>query len=121
MDCVFIRDLLVRCVIGVRPEERHKKQDVLLNVEMDVDLHDACKSDAIVDSVDYKKIKDEIIVMVEASQYLLVEAMAGRVAEICLSEPRVQQVAVTVEKPGAARFSRSVGVRIVRTKKGMKD
>ncbi len=119
MDCVFIRDLLLRCVIGIRPEERHKKQDVLLNVAMDVDLHDACRSDAVEDTVDYKKIRDEIAGMVETSQYLLVEAMAGRIAEICLNEPRVQRVTVTVEKPGAVRFSRSVGVRIVREKHGV--
>ena len=119
MDCVFIRDLLLRCVIGIRPEERHKKQDVLLNVAMDVDLHDACGSDALEDSVDYKQIRDEIVGMVETSQYLLVEAMAGRVAEICLKESRVRRVTVTVEKPGAVRFARSVGVRVVREKNGV--
>ncbi len=116
MDCVFIRDLLVRCVIGIFPEERDKKQDVLINVSMEADLRDACKSDAIEDSVDYKKVKQEIVTFAESSQYQLVEALADRVAEICLREPRVQRVEVTVEKPGAARFSRSVGVSIVREK-----
>ncbi len=116
MDSVFIRDLLVRCVIGIFPEERDKKQDVLINVTMEADLQDACKSDAIEDSVDYKKVKQEIVTFAESSQYQLVEALADRVAEICLREPRVQRVTVTVEKPGAARFSRSVGVSIVREK-----
>ncbi len=116
MDCVFIRDLLVRCVIGIFPEERDKKQDVLINVTMETDLQDACKSDAIADSIDYKKVKQEIVNVVETSQYQLVESIAGRVADICLSEQRVLRVTVTVEKPGAARFSRSVGVSIVREK-----
>lgn len=116
MDSVYIRDLLVRCVIGIFPEERDKKQDVLINVLMDADLRDACERDAIEDSVDYKKVKQEIVKLAEASQYRLVEALAGRIAEICLREKRVQRVEVRVEKPGAARFSRSVGVRIVREK-----
>lgn len=114
LDSVFISDLLVRCIIGVFPGERDKKQDVLINVNMEADLRTACRSDRIEDAIDYKSVKQEIVRQVEQSKFQLVEAMAERVAGICLKEPRVERVTVTVEKPGAARFSRSVGVRIVR-------
>ncbi len=114
MDTVFISDLLVRCVIGIFPEERNKKQDVLINVCMEADLSGACRSDRIEDAIDYKKIKQAIVRESEQSRHRLVEALAQRVADISLREHRVQRVTVTVEKPGAARFSRSVGVRIVR-------
>lgn len=113
-DSVFIRDLLVRCVIGVFPEERDKLQDVLINIVMDADLTEACRGDRIEDAVDYKKVKQAVMAATERSRYRLVEALAGRIAEICLAEPRVSRVEVTVEKPGAARFARGVGVRIVR-------
>ncbi len=114
MDSVFIRDLLIRCIIGIFPEERDKKQDVLINISMEADLREACRSDRIEDAVDYKRIKQMIVEEIEASQFFLVEALAERIADICLRETRVQRVDVMVEKPGAARFSRSVGVRIVR-------
>ena len=54
--------------------------------------------------------------MVEASRFYLVEKMASEIADICLSEPRVERVTVRVEKPGALRFARSVGVEITRTR-----
>jgi dihydroneopterin aldolase len=54
--------------------------------------------------------------MAEHSKFLLVEALAQAVANICLTDERVQQVKVCVEKPTALRFARTVGVEIVRTR-----
>jgi FolB domain-containing protein len=114
MDRILIRDLLVRCVIGVHDEERRDKQDVLINLSLSVDLHKAGTSDRLEDSVDYRALNKQILTMVEHSQFHLVEALAQAVADICLKNPSIKEVSVRVEKPGALRFARSVGVEIVR-------
>ncbi len=116
MDHILIRDLLARCIIGVREEERRHKQDVVINLVLSVDLRPAGKSDQLSDSVDYSTLKKRILAHVEQSHYSLVEALAEAVAGICLQEPAVRRVKVRVEKPGALRFARSVGVEIVRRK-----
>jgi FolB domain-containing protein len=114
MDRILISDLLVRCIIGIRDDERKNKQDVLINLSLSVDLRKAGKSDRIGDSVDYVAIKKQIISMAEGSQFFLVEALAEKIAELCLEFPAVYQARVRVEKPTALRFARSVGVEITR-------
>ena len=114
MDRILISDLLVRCIIGVRDEERRDKQDVLINLSLSVDLRKAGTSDRLEDSVDYRALNKQILSMAESSQFLLVEALAEAVADICLEHPAVQEATVRVEKPGALRFARSVGVEIIR-------
>jgi len=116
MDKIHIRDLLVRCVIGVRDWERGIKQDVKIDVTLWADLRDACRSDRLEHTVDYTAINKRIIREIAASHFFLIERLAERVAEICLSFPRVAKVNVAVEKPGALRFARSAVVEICREK-----
>lgn len=113
-DQVHIKELLVRTIIGINPEERVKRQDVLINITMFADLRPAAASDDIDDAVNYKTIAKQVIEMVENSEFYLVEKMAGEIANICLADERVERVLVSVEKPGALRFARSVGVTIDR-------
>lgn len=115
-DQINISDLLLRAIIGINDEERDKKQDVLINLTMQVDLKDAGRSDDICDAVNYRTITKEIIDLVENSQFQLVEKMAHEVAKICLKDERVQLSIVTIEKPGALRFARSVGVTVERSR-----
>jgi len=114
LDKIHIRDLLIRCIVGIYDWEREKKQDVLINIVLYADLGTACQTDRIEDTVDYKDIKQKVVDMVESSSFMLVERLAERVAEICLENPQVQRVKVLVDKTGALRFARSVGIEIVR-------
>jgi FolB domain-containing protein len=114
MDKILIKDLLVRCIIGVNGDERSDKQDVLINVALFADLSKAGRSDRFEDTVDYRAMKKRILSEAEKSHYFLVEALAERIAEICLDDPLVKQAQVTAEKPSALRFARSVGVEITR-------
>lgn len=116
MDRIFIRDLGLRCVIGVYEDERRERQDIILNIVMGGDFAAAAKSDDIADAVNYKDIKKAVIKLVENSQYRLIETLAERVAAVCLEHPKVQQVTVTVDKPGALRFARSVAYEITRAR-----
>jgi len=115
-DRILIKDLMLRCVIGLGEEERREKQDVLINLILCADLRTAAASDSIKDAVDYSALKKRIITLVEGSQYHLAETLADRIASLCLEEAAVQQVQVTVEKPTALRFAHSVGVEIIRSR-----
>lgn len=117
MDRILIRDLSARCIIGVNAEERREKQDVLINLSIYVDLRKAGKTDRFEDTVDYRALKKRIFAMVENSHYYLIEALAEAIAEICLTDSAIFQAQVTVEKPSALRFARSVGVEIIRARK----
>ena len=117
MDKIYIRDLLLRCIIGIYPEEREKKQDVIINVELCCDSFlKAAQSDAIEDAVNYKTITKEIIKLVEQSDYFLIERLAEEISAICLADSRVQTANVSIDKPGALRFARSVAVEISRSR-----
>jgi dihydroneopterin aldolase/D-erythro-7,8-dihydroneopterin triphosphate epimerase len=113
-DRIFIRDLVVRCVIGVEEEERRERQDVVVQIDLWVDLRKAGRTDALADSVDYSVLKRQILLATEITQYRLIEALAQRIADECLKDRRIECVKVAVEKPGVLRFARTVGVEIVR-------
>lgn len=117
-DRIRIKDLDLRCIVGVNPEERTERQDVSIQLTLYVDLTRASRTDEIGDTVDYKVLKKRIVEAVEASSFFLVERLAGMVAELCLDDPRVRAVEVEVEKPGALRLARTVGVTIFRRREG---
>jgi len=114
-DQIHVRDLLLRTIIGINPDERVNKQDVIINLTLYADVS-AAASDSITDTVDYRTITKQVVALVENSQFFLVEKMALEIAQICLSNPKVERAVVTVEKPGAVRFTRSVGVTVDRSR-----
>jgi len=113
-DRVFIRDLIIRCIVGIDEQERREKQEVLVQLTLHTDLRQAGRTDALEDTVDYRALKKRILHLAEESRFRLIEALAQSIAEECLREERVEQVEVVVEKPGALRFARTVGVQILR-------
>jgi dihydroneopterin aldolase / 2-amino-4-hydroxy-6-hydroxymethyldihydropteridine diphosphokinase len=115
-DKILIKDLLLRAIIGVNPEERRDRQDLLVNIVLQADCRAAGSSDLIEDAVNYRTIAKRVIALVENSGFYLVEKMAAEIAALCLEEPRVRHATVRVEKPGALRFARSVGVEIERSR-----
>lgn len=119
LDKLFIRDLTARCILGIFPEERTKTQEVIINITLFADTRQAGKTDCIEDTVDYKSIKNQVLSLVENSSFFLVEKLAQQIADCCLRAEGVQEVQVSVDKPGALRFARSVAVEIFRTKNGM--
>ncbi len=114
MDKVIVRDLLLRGIVGINPDERVKKQDILLNMVFYTDIRPAAETDDIADAANYKAISKRVIEYVEASDHQLVEKLVTEIARLILTEFPVQRVRVRVEKPGALRFARSVGVEIDR-------
>ncbi len=118
LDRITIDRLHVRCIVGIFPGEREKKQDVFITVTLHADLAKACATDDIAQTVDYKGLKKSIFAMAEASSFYLIEALADAVAARCLEDERVRRADVTVAKPGALRFAENVSVTITRENRG---
>lgn len=114
MDKIIIRDLLLRGIIGINPDERVNMQDILINLVIYADISRAAASDSIEDAVNYKSITKRVIAHVEASSDQLVEKLVTDIARLILTEFPVERVQVRVEKPGALRFAQSVGIEIER-------
>lgn len=118
MDKVFIKDLLVRGIIGINDWEREKEQDILINVIMYADLERAAKEDSIKFTPNYRTAAKKIAAHIETAKPFTVEKLASDIADICLQDAHIQRVQVKVEKPGAVRFAKSVGVEIERERTG---
>jgi len=115
-DKILIRDLLVRGIIGLNDWEREKQQDILINMVLDLDVRAAAQSDDIEDSLNYRSLTKAIVAHVETSARFLVEALASDIARIAILDFGADRVTVRVEKPGALRFAKSVGVEIERSR-----
>lgn len=116
MDKIIIQDLLLRGILGINPDERVNRQDILVNVVMYADIRKAAATDNIEEAVNYKSISKRIAAHVEASSDLLVEKLVTDIAHLILTEFPVERVMVRVEKPGALRFAQSVGIEIERSR-----
>jgi 7,8-dihydroneopterin aldolase/epimerase/oxygenase len=115
-DRIFLRGLEIDCIIGFIEWERRIKQTVVIDLEMPVDCRRAALTDEVADTVDYKKVSKRIIAFVEASEFKLVETLAHRVAMLIIEEFGVEWVRLSVNKPGAIRGSRDVGIMLERTR-----
>jgi FolB domain-containing protein len=116
LDQIFITDLVVSGIIGINPDERVNEQDICINVVMWADTSQAARSDDITDAVNYRTITKQIIAHVSGGKPMLVERLVSEVADICLADTRVERVEVSVDKPGALRYARTVGIKIVRSR-----
>ena len=114
MDIVFINDLRIETIIGIYDWERKVRQTISLDLEMGADIRKSAATDAIEDTLNYKAVAKRLITFVGDSEYLLVETLAEKIAEIVITEFGVPWLKLTVHKPGAVRGSRDVGVIIER-------
>ena len=113
-DRVFLRGLAIQTTIGFIEWERHVKQTVVIDLEIPVDCGRAAQHDDVVDTVDYKRIAKRTIGFVEAADFKLVETLGHRLALTLLAEFDIAWIRLTVNKPGAIRGSRDVGITLER-------
>jgi len=118
MDKIIIRDLVARGIIGVNDWEREKAQEILINIVAFGDTRRAGMSDKLADCIDYRALARRAREHAEAAARHTVEALANDLADLCLQDAAISRVIVRVEKPGAVRFSASVGVEIERGREG---
>lgn len=115
-DRIFLRGLTAECIIGFIDWERRVRQTVVVDLEIPVDCRNAALTDEVADTVDYKKVAKRILAFIEASEFKLVETLAQRVALALLEEFGLEWVRLSINKPGAIRNSRDVGVSIERSR-----
>lgn len=114
MDIIFLTGLTTDCIIGIWDWERRVKQKVVVDLEMSADIRRAAASDTIEDTLDYKKVAKRLLAFVGDSQFQLVETLAERIAQLVVTEFDVTWVRVRLNKQGAIRGVRDVGILIER-------
>lgn len=115
LDRILIKDLRIPGIIGINPEERVNEQEILVNAVLWADTSPAAASDDIVDAVNYRTVTKALIAHIREGKPMLVERLVQELTDICfVTEPRIKRVEMTVEKPGALRYARSVGISITR-------
>jgi dihydroneopterin aldolase len=114
MDKIFLRALTVECIVGIWEWERRVKQTVIIDLEMAADIRRVAASDRIEDTIDYKKVAKRLLAFVGESQFHLVETLAEQIARVVVTEFGVSWVKVRLNKQGAIRGARDVGIEIER-------
>lgn len=114
-DRIFLHALTTEAIIGIYDWERRVRQTVVLDIEIPCDVRRAAAADSIDATLNYKKLAKRILEFVQQSEYHLVETLAEHTALMLLEEFKLEWVRLTLNKPGAIRGSRDVGVSIERT------
>lgn len=117
MDTLTLKGIEVLCIIGELPEERNREQRLMVNVDLACDCSAAGASDSIRDTIDYAEMSHTIRRALREAKCRLIERAAEEVAAVCLREPRVASVRVSVEKSGAVVGLASAVVTIERSRK----
>ena len=117
MDIIFLSGLTTECIIGIWDWERRVKQKIVVDLEMGADIRRAAATDHIDDTLDYKRVAKRLLQFIGDSQFQLVETLAERIAELVITEFAVPWVRVRLNKQGAIRGSRDVGILIERSSK----
>ena len=114
MDKIFLSQLSIECIVGIWEWERRVKQTVVIDVEMAADIRRAAATDSIEDTIDYKRVAKRLLAFVGESQYQLVETLTEQIARVIVTEFGVTWVKVRLNKRGAIRGARDVGIEIER-------
>ena len=117
MDTIFIHGLQCRCVIGVWAWEKKVQQTLVLDIDLATDITKAASSDDLKDTLDYKKLSDRVIAYAQDNPVDLIETLVERLAEVILAEFDVPWVRIRLDKGGAVKNVKHVGVQIERGKK----
>lgn len=111
MVTISIKNLRLRTIIGIEEAERTNKQDIIINVEVEVAIDQAARSDNIDDAFNYKTITKKIITFVEGSDFFLLEKLVDQILKLILQDEKVISASVEIDKPAALRFSDSVSLK----------
>ena len=116
MDKIILKDLVARGIIGLNEWERKTPQEILINIIAYTDIRQAGETDDVQYSVNYRTLAKKVQAHAEGAERLTVEALASDIAKIGLEDPNVKKILVRIEKPGAVRYAKSVGVEIERSR-----
>jgi D-erythro-7,8-dihydroneopterin triphosphate epimerase len=109
---INIKNLRLRTFIGFNPEEKTKKQDVVLNIRISYLPNPSVLDDEVESALNYKTITKKVIQQVEEGRFLLLEKLVSDVLGTCSEHPDVMHASVTIDKPHALRFAESVSLTL---------
>ena len=117
-DAILLEGVRLNTLIGVYPEERVRRREVIADIEIAADLRPAGISDDLEQAVDYGAITADLRKVAEEGEFFLLEAFAEKCAETILNRRGVRSVTVKISKPGVFADVARAAVRIHRTKNG---
>ena len=100
-DCVTLTGITGFGHHGVLAHERELGQTFVVDVTLFLDLGRAGVSDDLSRTVDYGYLAQQVHAAISSEPVDLVETLAERIASLCLADPLVDRVTVTVHKPQA--------------------
>jgi len=114
VDIIFLYGLEANCVVGVWEWEKQITQKIIVDLEVLADIEKSAASDELKDTLNYKSMAEKVIEMLETTHYQLIETMAEEVAKLILKDYSTTWVKVRINKGGAVKHVKNVGVQIER-------
>jgi dihydroneopterin aldolase len=101
-DKLQIKNLRITCIIGILPDERLNKQDLLLDVKLSFSFQKAAQNDEVSHTIDYTPLSSMLTQWAQKGKFQLIETMADRGCDLILETwPQVKKCRLRVKKPGA--------------------
>jgi len=110
MQTIRIKNLKLRIIVGINPEERIHKQDVLINITADVDDSKVIQTEDINDTLNYRNLAKSVINFVEKSEFHLLEILVDKVLNLVMSNDMVIRASVEIDKTTVLRYCDSVSL-----------
>jgi dihydroneopterin aldolase len=112
---IQLRDIRLACICGALPEEQDRRQPYAFDVDIVADVA-ALESDDLADTIDYGAVLARIEAVARDESFQLFERMAQRVAEVVLTDERIDEVTVEIRKlrPPVPQDVASSGIRLTR-------
>lgn len=102
MDKIIMQNMGFYGFHGVLEEEKTLGQKFFVDLEMNLDLSEAGRTDQVENTVSYADVYDDVKYFVESARYNLIEALAENICNMILAKySQVMEVMVRVKKPEA--------------------
>ena len=113
---ISLKNLRTKAIIGVYDWEQKRKHNIVINLIVRLNDEKSGMSDDLDDTLDYEKLQDGVVELVQSRPFKLIERIAQEVVKMILDQPLIDYVKVEVEKPGALSYCDSVSVQIEKYK-----
>lgn len=114
MGIIFLHGIETNCVVGVWEWEKQITQKIIVDLDMASDIAKSASTDELEDTLNYKAVAENVIEMLEASRFQLIETMAEEVAKLVMEKFSSPWVKVRINKGGAVKHVANVGIEIQR-------
>jgi dihydroneopterin aldolase len=99
-DRIALRGIRVDGRHGANPGERDRPQPFEIDLELEVDLARARRSDDLADTLDYTRVHALVVATVEGTSFALLERLGDEILSRLMQDGRIAAVRLTLAKPG---------------------